>query len=80
MSKQWERMATEAIQDAGEWKHRARVAEDIARKLLRALEALLEQADMGEVCECGRCVHKGEDTQPIVDQARAAIAAARGEA
>lgn len=71
MSKQWERMATEAIQDAGEWKHRARVAEDSARKLLRALEALLEQADMGEVCE---------ETQPIVDQARAAIAAARGEA
>jgi hypothetical protein len=42
-----------------------------APALLAALEALLEQADLGEVCE---------ETQPIVDQARAAIAAARGEA
>lgn len=44
---------------------------DVVPLLLSALEALLEQADLGEVCE---------DTQPIVDQARAAIAAARGEA
>lgn len=42
-----------------------------APALLEALEALLEQADLGEVCE---------ETQPIVDQARAAIAAARGRA
>ena len=40
-----------------------------APALLAALEALLEQADMGEVCD---------ETQSVVDQARAAIAAARG--
>ena len=78
--KQWETLANEALADAREWKHRARVADDTARRLLLALADLLDQADMGEVCECGRCVHKGEETQPIVDQARAAIAAARGEA
>lgn len=44
---------------------------DVVPLLLSALEALLEQADMGEV---------SEETQPIVDQARAAIAAARGAA
>ena len=42
-----------------------------APALLAALEALLDQADLGEVCE---------ETQAVVDQARAAIAAARGEA
>ena len=42
---------------------------DIVAQLVSALEALLEQADLGEVCE---------ETQPVVDQARAAIAAARG--
>ncbi len=36
--------------------------------LLAALEALLEQADLGEV---------DEETQPIVDQARAAITKAK---
>jgi len=69
MSKQWERIAADAVTDTLQWKHCARVAEDNARKLLAALEALLEQADMGEVCE---------ETQTVVDQARAAIAAARG--
>lgn len=38
-----------------------------APELLAALEALLDQADLGEV---------DEETQPIVDQARAAIAKA----
>ena len=69
--KQWERIAAEAVTDALHWKHRARVADDTARRLLLALAALLDEADMGEVCE---------ETQPIVDQARAAIAAARGNA
>lgn len=41
-----------------------------ASELLAALVALLEQADLGEV---------DEETQPIVDQARAAIAKATGE-
>ena len=40
-----------------------------APELLAALEALLEQADLGEV---------DEETKPIVDQARAAINKARG--
>jgi phage shock protein A len=70
-SKQWETLANEALADAREWKHRARVADDTARRLLLALAALLDEADMGEVCE---------ETQAVVDQARAAIAAARGEA
>ena len=70
-SKQWEPLANEALADAREWKHRARVADDTARRLLLALAALLDEADLSEVCE---------ETQPIVDQARAAIAAARGEA
>ena len=67
--KQWETLANEALADAREWKYRAQVAEDNARRLIRALEALLAEADLGEV---------GEETQPIVDRARAAIAAARG--
>ena len=41
-----------------------------APELLEALEALLEQADLGEV---------DEDTKLIVDQARASIRKARGE-
>lgn len=40
-----------------------------APELLAALEALLEQADLGEV---------DEETKPIVDQARAAIRKATG--
>jgi len=47
------------------------VRDDRVQGLVAALEALLEQADMGKV---------SEETQPIVDQARAAIAAARGAA
>jgi hypothetical protein len=42
-----------------------------APELLEALEALLEQADLGEV---------DEETKPIVEQARHAIAKAKGEA
>jgi hypothetical protein len=68
-AKQWETLANEALADAREWKHRARVADDTARRLLLALAALLDEADMGEVCD---------ETQAVVDQARAAIAAARG--
>ena len=41
-----------------------------APELLEALEALLEQADLGEV---------DEDTKLIVEQARASIRKARGE-
>ena len=40
-----------------------------APELLSALEALLEQADLGEV---------DDETRPIVEQARAAIAKANG--
>ena len=69
--KQWETLANEALADAREWKYRARVAEDNARRLLAATQALLAEADLGEVCE---------ETQAVVDQARAAIAAARAGA
>jgi hypothetical protein len=71
MSKQWERIAADAVKDTLYWKHRARVADDTARRLLLALADLLDEADLGEV---------SENTQPVVDRARAAIAAAKGEA
>ena len=71
MSKQWEQIAVDAVKDTLYWKHRARVADDTARRLLLALADLLDEADLGEV---------SENTQPVVDQARAAIAAARAGA
>ena len=62
-----------ALADIADIAHRYTQAHrvDVVPLLVSALEALLEQADMGEVCE---------ETQSVVDQARAAIAAARGEA
>ena len=62
-----------ALADIADIAHRYTQAHrvDVVPLLVSALEALLEQADMGEVCE---------ETQSVVDQARAAIAAARGVA
>jgi hypothetical protein len=75
MTKQWETLAGEALADAWQWKQRARIADDNARQLLRALEA----------AESFMSGFENDDMQepPVTDRLtliRAAIAAARGEA
>lgn len=68
---QWERLANEALADAREWKTRARNAEDNARELLTALQAILPLAQaQSDYCDGAY----GRD----IDSALEAIAKATG--